>query len=120
MSGKSIRVEGTFNGTPFVYTSPLKTGFEFAFNPPLVVDGVASKNATVNIDVRKWFLTSGGAVVDPTTANAGGLNTQLVERNVRNSLRAFEDDDMQGDDDGGDHGNKSGDDGNDGNDGNDG
>jgi hypothetical protein len=55
--------------------------------------------------------------VDPTTANAGGLNTQLVERNVRNSLRAFEDDDMQGDDDGGDHGNKSGDDGNDGNDG---
>ncbi len=107
LSGKSIRVEGTFNGTPFVYTSPLQTGLEFEFNPPLVVDGVSTKNATVNIDVRNWFLTSVGAVIDPTTANAGGVNAQVVERNIRDSFRAFEDDNMEGDDNGGD--NSSGD-----------
>src|SRR5260221_4715186 len=56
MTGKSIRVEGTFKGTPFVFTSPLRTGFEFEFNPPLVVDG-STKNATVHIDVTKWFIT---------------------------------------------------------------
>ena len=119
MAAKSIRVEGTFNGTPFVYTSPLRTGFEFEFNPPLVVDGTSTKNATVNIDVRKWFLTSGGVVVDPATANAGGINAQLVENNIRSSVRAFEDDDMGGDDDnaeqeGGSDGNGGGHDGHDG------
>jgi len=98
MSGKSVRVEGTFNGAPFVFTSPLRAGLEFEFDPPLVVDGT-SKNATVNIDVRKWFLTAGGSVIDPATANAGRANAQLVERNIRDSFEAFEDDDMKGDDD---------------------
>jgi hypothetical protein len=98
MSGKSVRVEGTFNGAPFVFTSPLRAGLEFAFDPPLVVDGT-SKNATVNIDVRKWFLTSDGSLIDPATANAGGANAELVESNIRNSFEAFEDDDMKGDDD---------------------
>jgi hypothetical protein len=98
MLGKSVRVEGTFNGAPFVFTSPLRAGLEFAFDPPLVVDGT-SKNATVNIDVTKWFLTSDGSLIDPATANAGGANAELVEINIRNSFEAFEDDDMKGDDD---------------------
>jgi hypothetical protein len=98
LSGKSIRVEGTYKGTPFVYTSPVRTKLELEFDPPLVIDGT-TKNATVHIDVTKWFLASNGAVIDPATANAGGANAELVARNIRNSFHAFEDDDKGGDDD---------------------
>lgn len=98
MTGKSIRVEGTFKGTPFVFTSPLSTKLEFEFNPPLVVDA-STKNATVNIDVTKWFIASNGSVIDPATANAGGSNSFVVANNIRNSFRAFEDDNRNGDDD---------------------
>lgn len=98
MAGKSIRVEGTYKGAPFVFTSPVRTKLEMEFNPPLVVDAT-TKNATVKIDVTKWFTTSGGAVIDPTSANVGGANAQLVASNIRGSFRAFEDDDRRGDDD---------------------
>jgi hypothetical protein len=98
MTGKSIRVEGTFKGTPFVFTSPLSTKLEFEFNPPLVVDA-STKNATVNIDVTKWFIAANGSVIDPATANVGGSNSFLVANNIRNSFEAFEDDDRHGDDD---------------------
>ncbi len=98
LSGKSVRVEGTYKGTPFVYTSPVRTKLELEFDPPLVIDGT-TKNATVNIDVTKWFLTSNGGVIDPATANVGGTNADLVARNIRNSFHAFEDDDKGGDDD---------------------
>lgn len=98
MAGKSVRVEGTYKGTPFVYTSPIRTGLELAFDPPLVIDGTG-KNATVHIDVTRWFTTAGGGVIDPATANAGGVNAKLVESNIRSSFKAFEDDDRKGDDD---------------------
>lgn len=97
MAGKSVRVEGTFKGTPFVYTSPVRTGLELEFDPPLIIDGT-TRNATVNIDVTRWFL-AGGVVIDPATANAGGVNSDLVARNIRNSFHAFEDDDRGGDED---------------------
>jgi hypothetical protein len=98
MTGKSVRVEGTYKGTPFVYTSPIRTHLEFEFDPPLVVDGTG-KNATINIDVTRWFTNAAGAVIDPATANAGGINAKLVESNIRSSFKAFEDDDRKGDDD---------------------
>ena len=98
MLGKSIRVEGTFKGVPFVFTSPLRTSLEFEFDPPLVVDA-STKNATVNIDVTKWFIASNGSVIDPATANPGGSNALLVANNIRNSFEAFEDNDRHGDND---------------------
>ena len=99
MDGQSVRVEGTYKGTPFVYTSTLRTKLQMKFDPPLVVDA-ATKNATVNIDVTKWFIGSNGAVIDPATANTGGANASLVARNIRSSFKAFDDDDKDGDDDG--------------------
>ncbi|MFN2604173.1 MAG: hypothetical protein ABR582_15645 [Gemmatimonadaceae bacterium] len=98
MTGKSIRVEGKFKGTPFVFTSPLSTRLEFEFDPPLVIDA-STRNATVSIDVTKWFIASDGSAIDPATANAGGPNSFLVAGNIRNSFDAFEDDDMHGDND---------------------
>ena len=95
--GKSVRVEGTFKGTPFVFTSSVRANLEMDFDPALVIDAT-TKNATVAIDVRKWFVMSDGSVIDPTTATPGSLNLLQIENNIRRSFHAFEDDDERGED----------------------
>jgi hypothetical protein len=97
--GKSVRVEGTFGSamTPFVFTSSVRAKLEMGFDPPLVIDD-NTKNATVNIDVRNWFLTSSGAVIDPNTATTGSNNLLVIENNIRRSFHAFQDDDERGED----------------------
>jgi len=71
--GVSIRVEGTFNGNPFVFTQDLNE--------------------------ESWFMTSGGTLVDPDTAGHGGANGALVEANIRRSIDAFVDHDEDGEHD---------------------
>ena len=95
--GKSVRVEGTFNGTSFVFTSPVRAKLEMEFDPPLVIDET-TRNATVAIDVRKWFLNADGSVIDPSTATPGSVNLLQIENNIRRSFHAFEDDDERGED----------------------
>jgi hypothetical protein len=101
LSGVSIVVEGTFNGTAFTYKGAPRAEFEREFNPPLVVDD-KPLNVTVNFDLASWFHTQSGAVIDPSTANTGGANAATVAENIRRSFRAFRDDDRDGHDD--DHG----------------
>ena len=101
--GKSIRVEGTYKGTSFVFTSAARVSLEMEFNPPLVIDATTS-NATVSLDVRKWFVDSNGAVIDPASATPGSSALQKIEDNVRRSFHAFEDDDRSGVDDHTEHG----------------
>ncbi len=95
--GKSVRVEGTFKGTPFVFTTPVRAKLEMEFDPPLVIDAT-TRNATVAIDVRKWFLNSSNAVIDPTTATPGSFSLAQIENNIRRSFHAFEDDAERGED----------------------
>ena len=96
--GKSVRVEGTFKGAPFVFTSAVRSSLEMEFNPPLVIDATTT-NATVSIDVRKWFLDQNGNVIDPTTATSGTESLSQIEDNIRRSFHAFEDNDHSGEDD---------------------
>lgn len=106
--GKSVRVEGTFKGTPFVFSSRVRSRLELDFDPPLVIDET-TKNATVSIDVRNWFLDRDGRVIDPTTATEGSFKLQQIENNIRRSFHAFEDDDERGEDHhDGHHGNDDG------------
>jgi len=100
--GKSVRVEGTYKGTPFVFTSAVRSGLEMEFDPPLVIDGTTT-NATVSIDVAKWFLDSNGNAIDPTSATAGSNALSRIEDNIRRSFHAFEDDDHSGEDDHSEH-----------------
>jgi len=95
--GKSVRVEGTFKGAPFVFTSSVNAKLEMEFDPPLVIDET-TKNATVSIDVSKWFLNSEGAAIDPTVATPSSSNLSLIENNIRRSFHAFEDDNERGED----------------------
>jgi len=98
MVGKSVRVEGTFKGTAFVFTSSVRRSLEMTFDPPLVIDAT-TKNATVSLDIGKWFLDSSGNVIDPTTATEGSAARQQIEDNIARAFHAFEDEHESGIDD---------------------
>jgi hypothetical protein len=86
----SIRVRGTFNGQPFVYTSDLNAEQESDLRPPLVVAEARTVSLTLLVDLRQWFLNgSGTAYVDPRSANKGGANENLVRDNIRDSFEAL-------------------------------
>ncbi|MEP6990363.1 MAG: hypothetical protein ABJA80_05470 [bacterium] len=98
LAGVSVRVEGTYNGTSFVYTGSPEAKLETEFSPPMVV-GASPVNLTVNVDISTWFRSASGALIDPATANAGGANANVVASNIKRSFRAFRDDDRNGHDD---------------------
>ena len=98
-AGVSIRAEGTYNGTPFVYLSDLDVEMEFDLAPPLVVGESSAADLTLFVDLSTWFRGGDGNFVDLATANDGGANEGVVNENVKNSLEAFEDDDHDGSDD---------------------
>lgn len=91
----TIRVQGTYNGRAFVFTSRVNEEMELEFSPPLTI-GETGGNVTVQIDVAAWFRSLSGAVIDPATANIGGPNEGIVKTNIKVSFRALEDDDRDG------------------------
>ena len=100
MVGKSIRIEGTYNGTPFVYETDLDVEQETELATPIeVIDASTSTNVTVAIDLSLWFVDHSGNLVDPNTGNKGGGNESLVNENIKRSMKAFEDDDHDGHED---------------------
>ncbi len=99
MVGKSIRVQGFFNGQPFTFETDLNEDQEYDLVPPLVIDETTtSSNVTVRIDISGWFRDASGALVNPQSANKGGQNENLVKDNIKTSIEAFEDEDRDGDD----------------------
>ena len=95
----SIRVSGSYNGTPFTYVTDLGEEQEQALVPPLSVATAAATDLTLFVDVNGWFRTGAGTLIDPASANDGGANESLVENNIENSIDAFEDGDHDGHDD---------------------
>jgi hypothetical protein len=102
LDGRSVRVEGTFGGQPFVFTSRVDAKVRLDFDPPLVVDA-SGANVTIDVNVASWFTGIGGAVINPSAAGSA----DLIDRSIRASFRAFDDDDRDGRDD---HGRRGGDD----------
>jgi hypothetical protein len=99
----SVRVEGTFDGTPFVFSGDANSNLELRFDPPITV-GTTATTVTVHVSLNRWFMDHDGNLIDPATANSGGANAQLVNDNVRRSFHAFEDNGHHGDDGHGDDG----------------
>ena len=93
--GVSVRVEGTYNGQPFVYTSAAEGELELTFNPALVVDG-SGGNLTVHVDLSSWFKNTDGTTIDPRSATAGTAAKETVDNNIKRSFDVFEDDDRDG------------------------
>jgi hypothetical protein len=90
-AGKSVRVEGKYKGTPFVYTAPIDAKLELKFPAPLVVTS-ASKNITVDVDVASWFKDSAGVALDPSDP----ANAATIAANIRKSFNVFGDDNEDG------------------------
>jgi hypothetical protein len=91
----SIRVRGTFNGTPFTYLSDVEGEVELAFDPPLAITE-GGFNVTIRVDLPSWFTTAQGDLIDPGSANEGGANEALVDGNILASFHAFDDRDRDG------------------------
>ena len=89
---------GYLDGSAFVFESDLDVEQELALVPALVVTQGSSLNVTVFVDVRTWFVV-GGNLVGPATANKGEPNESAVANNIKDSFKAFEDDDRSGSDD---------------------
>jgi hypothetical protein len=100
MIGKSIRVQGTYNGQPFTYESDLNEDQEHALVPPLVIgEGVTSTNVTIIVNLDVWFRDGGGDLVNPQSGNKGSVNENMIRDNIRDSFEGFEDEDRDGDED---------------------
>lgn len=90
----SVRVEGTFNGEPFVFTTHEDVDFDLEFQPSVTLAEGAT-NITIGIDLSTWFRNSAGAVVDPRDEG----NSSLIVNNIKNTFHAFEDRDHDGHED---------------------
>jgi hypothetical protein len=96
--GRSILVEGTYNGQRFTYESDLDVEQENVIDPSLVIGaGTTSANVTLRVDLTIWFRDQSGALVDPNTGNKGGQNESIVKENIKKSFKAFEDENRNGD-----------------------
>ncbi|MES2304281.1 MAG: hypothetical protein V4558_02195 [Gemmatimonadota bacterium] len=94
-SGVSIRVTGTFNTTPFTFTTPLTSVVEIAFPQVIEVTGGDVTALTLKLDVRDWFLADGGAsLVNPLTLTQQGRSR--IEQNIRASFHVFRDENGDG------------------------
>ena len=97
----SIIIEGMvyqngMAGQPFVFNSAIYAEQEYDLNPPLVVSAdnpVA--NVTLAIYSAGWFVGPNGALLDPNDP----ANKTVIERNLKQSITMYEDDDRDGDDD---------------------
>lgn len=96
-NGVSIRVDGTFNGTPFSFTTDLTQVLKIALTEPVEVVEDGEVGLTLLLDVGSWFLDQGGnALLDPAALSQ--QDRSRIEQNIRQSFHAFEDDDADGED----------------------
>ena len=94
-AGRSVRVEGTYEGRSFVFTSDVDTGIENNFSSPVTIGGAEGvSNLTIAIDVASWF-RNGSSTLDPSNS----ANASRIAANIASSFRAFGDDDHDGFDD---------------------
>jgi len=97
--GVSVKVTGSFTDAAgaahaFTFTSEVDAEIEAAFATPVTV-GSGTSNVTVAVDVASWFKDAGGAAIDPMNP----ANAESIDRAIRQSVRAFEDDNHDGMDD---------------------
>ena len=88
----SVRVQGTYKGTSFVYSSNQDAEFEMEFSTPVVIGSGTSSNLTIALDAGSWFKDASGNVLNPTDP----ANASTIDNNIKNSFHAFEDDNHDG------------------------
>jgi hypothetical protein len=97
MDDVSIRATGTYNGTPFTFSSDLTEVEDLTLAEPVEVATEGELPLTLNVDAAGWFENAEGTgLLDPAQANDGQPYESEVEQNIRESFRAFHDGDADG------------------------
>lgn len=90
LANTSVRLEGLFNGTPFVFVSDVNAKIDVPLTAPLLL-GTSGGDLTVLIDFGAWFVREQGGLYSPTSANEPGNVRAKVQNNIRSAFRAFRD-----------------------------
>ncbi|MCA9737267.1 MAG: hypothetical protein KC645_06560 [Gemmatimonadetes bacterium] len=94
--GVSVRAEGEFEGTWFVFVQDLNGRQEADLVPPLQIQTDAPETVvTLRVDARRWFW-DGPTLLDPRSGLKGHPNERIIEDNIEASIEAFEDRDRDG------------------------
>ncbi len=97
-NGQSVKITGTWNGTPFTLYLDPEAEYESNLVPPLTVADGVPVDFTINVDLSTWF-KNGSSLVNPSSAAKGQVNYGIVVENIKRSFKAFEDNDRDGYDD---------------------
>lgn len=84
----TIRIAGSFAGTPFTLALNVTGDFRASVDPPLDIsdsDGLTELAVTIALPVASWF-TSNGVALDPTNAD----QRASIEANIRQSFTTSE------------------------------
>jgi hypothetical protein len=92
----SVKVVGTYNGVPFTYMSDVTATVNLPLAAPIVV-GEDEQDLTVEIDVASWFRSASGGLLSPLVTDAQAK--QLIRTNIRTAIRAFRDNNQDGEED---------------------
>jgi hypothetical protein len=94
----SVRLEGTYNAKPFVFTHDVNATLDVPLTKPVEI-GAAGDNVTVTIDMSSWFTKPAGGLYNPAEGNVSGLVRAKIQNNIRAAFKAFRDTDRDGEDD---------------------
>lgn len=84
----SVRLEGTYNGTPFIFVSDINRKIDVPLPEPLDVSEVGG-DVTVTLDFGNWFVRPSGGLYSPALANTPGSVRNVVQSNIAGTFRAF-------------------------------
>ena len=93
--GISVRVEGLWDGEPFIFERTLDEE-RWVDVTPFRVESGRTANITLRLDPSSWFRSESGLLVDPRAASLDPEAAAAVESRIRTSIAAFEDDDVDG------------------------
>lgn len=94
----SVRLEGTYNSRPFIFTHDVNAKLDVPLTKPVEI-GAAGDNVTVTIDMTSWFTKPTVGLYNPAEANVPGLVRAKIQNNIRSAFKAFRDKNRDGKDD---------------------
>lgn len=96
MRVETVRVRGTYDGTPFDITVSTNSETRLDVFPAVRVEDGGSSNLSVRVDLRQWFRAESGALMEPSAIRGDSSLEATLRSNIEASLRAFEDEDQDG------------------------
>jgi len=93
----SVIVFGNYNGESFTYRSNKSFQQKVELNPDLVIDENSAPeiNVALSVNLNTWFIDRNGNQLNPFDEN----NESKIDKTIRDSFRAFKDDDRDGEKD---------------------